>query len=119
MKQKSLGALGERLALKFLKNKGYRFIESNFRSTFGEIDLIFQDKKTLVLVEVKTRFSDFYGKPEEAITPRKINTIIKTGEYFSLINKFTGEMRVDVVAIMLNNNSLALKSLKHFQNITL
>lgn len=120
MRRKSLGNLGENLALKYLKNKGYKFIDRNFRSRFGEIDLIFQDDKTLVFVEVKTRFSHSYGKPETAVTPRKINSIIKTGQYFKLLHPDLPEsLRIDVVAINLDPKEKKLLSLKHIKNITL
>lgn len=120
MRKKSLGNLGENLALKHLKNKGYKFLERNFRSKFGEIDLICQDSQTLVFVEVKTRFSKDYGNPEEAVTQVKINSIIKTGQYFSLLHPSLPEsLRIDVVAINLEPETTKLLSLKHIKNITL
>lgn len=120
MQKKSLGNLGENLALKYLQSKGYKFIERNFRSRFGEIDLIFQDKKTLVFVEVKTRFSKTYGEPEEAITPFKLKSFVKTAYYFKLVHpNLTESLRIDVVAITLDLNRKKVLSLKHFKNITL
>jgi putative endonuclease len=121
MKRKSLGNLGENLALKYLqKNKGYRFVARNFRSKFGEIDLIFLDKKILVFVEVKTRFSESFGNPEEAVTPWKINAIIKTAQYFKLKNpKLPDSLRIDVVALDLDPQNEKLLNLKHFENVTL
>ena len=120
MKRKSLGNLGENLALKHLKNKGWQFIERNFKSYFGEIDLIFKDKETLVFVEVKTRFSKSYGPPEEAVTPRKIRSLIKTAQYFKLKNpKMPDSLRIDVVAIDLDPKREKLLQLRHIENITL
>jgi len=120
MKRKRLGNLGENLALKYLKNKGYKFIERNFRSKFGEIDLIFQDKETLVFVEVKTRFSQSYGDPEEAVTPAKIRFLIKTVQYFKLKNpKLPDSLRIDVIAIDLDRKKEKLLHLRHIKNITL
>ena len=120
MRRKSLGNLGENLALKHLqKNKGYKFIERNFRSKFGEIDLILQDKDVLVFVEVKTRFSQSFGNPEEAVTPWKIRSIIKTAQYFSLKHpKLPESIRIDVVAIDLDPKKEKLLNLRHFKNIT-
>lgn len=118
MKKVSLGKLGESLAQKYLQNKGYKFIAKNFRSYFGEIDLIFIDKKVLVFVEVKTRASISYGKSFDAINRRKINSIIKTGQYFSLLHpNLSDSIRIDVLAI--DEDDPRLFTIKHFQNITL
>lgn len=120
MNLQKLGRLGEALAQKALLNKGYRFICRNFRSKFGEIDLIFQDKDILVFVEVKTRIGNKFGRPEEAITSFKIRSIIKTSQYFQLKNPaVTGSPRIDVVAVQLEEETEKLVYLKHFENITL
>ena len=58
-----LGNQGELLAKKHLQNKGYTFLEKNYRTKFGEIDLIFQSKNTVVFVEVKTRTKLDQGLP--------------------------------------------------------
>lgn len=120
MRKKSLGNLGENLALKHLKNKGYQFIERNFRWRFGEIDLILQDQDILVFVEVKTRFHPDFGNPEEAVTPWKIKSIIKTAEYFQYKNpSLPGSIRIDVVAIDLDPENEKALRLRHIKNITL
>jgi len=121
MRRKSLGNLGENLALKYLrKNKGYRFLERNFHSKFGEIDLIFRDKKTIVFVEVKTRFSQSFGRPEEAVRFGKIASIIKTAQYFQFLHPdLVQSWRIDVVAVDLDPQSEEVIQIEHFQNITL
>ena len=120
MRRKSRGNLGENLALQFLQNKGYKFIDRNFHSSFGEIDLIFQDKETLVFVEVKTRFSLAFGLPEQAVGFKKIKAIIKTGQYFKQKNpSLPDSLRIDLIAIKLDKEGKKLLSLKHFKNITL
>ena len=68
-----LGRWGEDLALKFLKKKKYNFITKNYRTPFGEIDIICKDKETLVFVEVKTSSTDFYGLPVERVNHNKKN----------------------------------------------
>lgn len=100
MRTKDLGLLGEELAAKFLQKQGYQILQKNFRSWFGEIDIVALEGNTLVFVEVKTRWSKEYGLPEEAITTWKIRKIIKTGQYFKLLNPKTPELlRIDLVAI--------------------
>jgi putative endonuclease len=119
MQNKILGKLGENLALKYLQNKGYFFIKRNFRSRFGEIDLILKDNNFLVFVEVKTRFNDNYGYPEEAISPYKIRSIIKTINYYRLLNPDLKEsLRIDVVALTINPLTNKIERLKHYKNIT-
>lgn len=124
MQRKNLGNLGENLALRHLKNKGYKIIERNFRSKFGEIDIIAQDPSTgsgrevLVFVEVKTRWSKKFGPPKEAITPWKIKRIIKTGQYYkSLHPELPEAMRIDVVTIELSPGG-RIGEIKIIKNVT-
>lgn len=101
------GKLGEQAALKLLTKAGYRIIDRNFRSKFGEIDLVAIDGDTLVFVEVKTRWSRKFGLPEEAVNYWKIRSIIKTGEYYKLLHPNTPELlRIDVVAVEVTGNRL-------------
>ena len=59
-KKPSMGEAGERLAERFLKKKGYRLVERNWRRKAGEVDLLMQDGEVLVVVEVKSRASDWW-----------------------------------------------------------
>jgi len=101
------GGLGEKYALYLLEKAGYKIIGKNFHAHQGEIDIIAIDpstgsgpEATLVFVEVKTRWSDKYGKPEEAVGTVKLNRIRKTGEYYVLTHpNLPKKLRIDVVAI--------------------
>lgn len=107
MSTTSSGQLGEIAASEYLKNKGYKILGRNFRSKFGEIDLVAIDGDTLVFVEVKTRWNKAYGYPQEAVTPRKLRKIARTGEYFKLLNPQTPELlRIDVVAIEVEDDTV-------------
>lgn len=113
-----LGRFGEDLAAKHLKSLGFKIIERNFRSRVGEIDIIVQEKNTLVFIEVKTRFGDKYGKPEEAITPWKIKSIIRTAQFYKMIRpKLPESLRVDAIVIELSPAG-KVERLEHLQNIT-
>ncbi len=68
---RGLGEAGERLACDFLLEKGYELLETNWRCSAGELDLVMRQAGTLVFVEVKTRRGDALGTPEEAVTPAK------------------------------------------------
>ena len=125
MRRKSLGNLGENLALKHLKNKGYKILDRNFRSKLGEIDVIAIDpsstisgKDTLVFIEVKARWSKKFGLPEEGITLWKIRRIIKTGQYYKLVHpELPDSLRLDAVVIDLSSQG-KLKRIEIIKNLT-
>lgn len=103
-----LGKIAEDYAEKLLSKKGYKILDRNFHSRFGEIDIIAQDDKTLVFVEVKARWNDKYGKPEESVTPGKLWKIEQTGQYYSILNpSLPKKMRIDVVAIEIRNGMVS------------
>jgi len=110
MNRQNLSRMGEEKAKQYLQSKGYTILEKNFKTNCGEIDIIAIDnnnEKTLVFIEVKTRISEKYGKPEDAITKRKLKTIKKTGEYYSLLHDSLPKLlRIDAVLIEVNNNKI-------------
>ena len=119
MNAKKLGIWGEKQALSYLKNKGYKLIDRNYHTHFGEIDLIMQNKDNLVFVEVKTRKGDKYGLAEEAITPRKIRLIIKSTQYYQLTHpKLSESIRIDLVAINIDQVSSKV-NIRHIKNISM
>lgn len=113
-----LGKHGEDLACDFLQKKSFKILTRNFSCKLGEIDIIGIDQRTLVFVEVKTRWNDLYGKPEEAITPSKIRTIVKVSQYFKLLNPQTPDlMRLDAVVIEMNSEG-DCKRIEQIKNLT-
>jgi len=100
---RELGLQFEILAEDYLRARGCRPVIRNFRSRGGEIDLIVTEKKTLVFVEVKYRTKSNYGHPNESVTPKKQNNIIKTAQLFLQKNpKYAmHDARFDVVSIIL------------------
>lgn len=102
-----LGNLAEDFAVGFLQEKGYKIVNRNFRSRFGEIDIIAEESGILVFVEVKARWSQKFGSPVEAVTPQKLYKIKKTADYYALINSKTNQkMRIDVVALEMNKGEV-------------
>ena len=77
-----LGKEGERIAEAFLKKKGYKIVERNYRCVLGELDLIVLDRRVLVFVEVKTRTGNGFGTPFEAVELRKQQKMIQAAQYF-------------------------------------
>lgn len=95
-----LGAEG--LASGILTERGYKIIEHNFRSRFGEIDLVAVKDKTLYFVEVKARSGTRFGLPEEAVTQSKLRKITKTAEYYCLTHPgLPQKLRIIVVAMII------------------
>jgi putative endonuclease len=95
-----LGKEGERIAEQFLKKKGYKLVERNYRCAAGEIDLILLDRRVIVFVEVKTRTGHGFGTPLEAVEFRKQRKMIHAAQYFlSAKGLHQREARFDVVGI--------------------
>lgn len=93
------GKEGEELAIKYLLNKGYRIVERNFRTPFGEIDIIAKDKEHIVVVEVKTRHSTTFGEPQLAVNSRKQEKLKKLALYYLSKLKKEHPLRFDVIVI--------------------
>ena len=97
---KEIGDTGEGLAADYLVGQGYKIIKRNYRTPFGEIDIIALDKDTLVFVEVKKKTGDGFGAPAEMITPRKIGKIRRTAECYILEKELKNLLwRIDAVLI--------------------
>ncbi len=106
MDNKSTGKLGEDLAARFLEQKGYKVLARNYRTRYGELDIICHKEQSLVFVEVKARRNTSFGYPEEAITPRKIQHLKKAAwHYLEEKQQPYREIRFDVITILLDNNN--------------
>jgi len=99
------GKEAEKAAVDFLKVKGYKIRQRNYRTKFGEIDIIAQDKDVICFVEVKARHSLNLGAPEEAVTTRKQKQISKAAIYYLKTNKLLDKpARFDVLALLYKDN---------------
>jgi putative endonuclease len=109
--------LGEEIASKLLTKKGYQIIDRNFRKGYGEIDIIATFQNTLVFVEVKTRSTNLYGGAIEAISYGKLQTLIRTCEYYKMLHpKLPEALRIDAILIDLEENEA--KNIQHIENIS-
>ena len=103
MKRRETGILGEKIARDFLKKKGYRIRETNFRCHEGEIDIVAKHKDSLVFIEVRTKRSREFGSPEESITPAKMERLRSVAaRYRQTHDNLPASWRIDVVAIELD-----------------
>ena len=98
-----LGKKGEELAKTMLCDKGYTIIETNWRFDKDEIDIIAQDGDDIVIVEVKTRSTDYFGFPEDAVDSQKEGFLIRATEAYLEENNLDVDTRFDIVAIISNN----------------
>ncbi len=98
----SLGQWGEDLAVRYLRRRGMKILERNFRTPVGEIDIIARQGKNLVFVEVKTRRSRAFGTPQEAVGPTKQRQILRTAQWYLGEGRGRGlQPRFDVLAVCL------------------
>ena len=97
---KIFGSAGEDAAAAYLKKKKYKILERNYKNTYGEIDIIAKFKKDIIFVEVKTRKSDKYGKPYEAVNYYKQKRMIAAAKsYLYTNNLYDKNVRFDVVEV--------------------
>jgi len=109
----SIGIKGEQIASEFLVKKGYKIIKNNFRTRFGEIDLICQKRGALVFVEVKTLKGA--GRPEWRITPAKIKKVKNMAQvYLTQTQLDYTDLRLDAICIKLSSKK---STIRHYQNI--
>ena len=103
-----LGALGERIAEAHLESLGVEVEARNFRTRFGEVDIVGREGGETVFVEVRTKRSTAYGTPEESLTPRKQARLVKTAlAYLAEHGREASPWRIDLVAIVLQPNGPA------------
>jgi putative endonuclease len=120
--------LGEDKACEYLKELGFKILDRNYRKTYGEIDIIAIDpsagsgqarsgQEILCFIEVKTRTSNLFGSPLEAITPWKLRSLIKTAQYYKMTHHNLPEaLRIDAISVILNGQEV--KSIDLTRNIS-
>ncbi len=97
----ALGKYGEELAARHLMVKGFVILERNWRCDLGEIDLVAREASDLVVCEVKTRRSDAFGTPVEAVSARKVRRMRTLAlRWLDERNVNPRDIRFDVVGIV-------------------
>jgi len=109
-----IGKTGEATARKFLENKGYAILESNWRFHRAEVDLIAKDGNVLVFVEVKTRSSDAFGKPEAFVSTRKQRFLAEAASAYMEQSGHDWEIRFDIISVLAQPAGEAL--IEHFED---
>jgi putative endonuclease len=98
--KKDIGNKGEEIAVAYLVNKGYQILEKNFRYGRAEIDIIAKFREIVIFIEVKNRFSDNFGLPEDFVTKGKIKMMSEGAEGYLEKHNLDCECRYDIVAIL-------------------
>ena len=107
---KCIGNYGEDLACSFLKNLGYTILDRNFRTRYGEIDIICSYKDIIIFLEIKSRYTNNYGLPIESVTYSKQKQIIKLSKsYIHLKNLYNFNIRYDIISIIFSNKDNSYK----------
>ena len=115
--RKEVGNKGEKLARYFLKKQGYRIVETNFRCSQGEIDIIAKKKDYLVFIEVRTKTGAEFGSPEESVTSAKKEKLVTSAlSYIDTHNNLPASWRIDFVAVELNEKGKANR-IELFENV--
>jgi putative endonuclease len=110
MNKRAVGLQYEQLAVDYLKQQNYEILERNFYTHAGEIDLIARDGTAIVFIEVKYRSSKANGFPQEAVTQKKQQRMIRSAQYYLYHNHMENiPCRFDVIAIL-------GKEISHIQN---
>ncbi|MDE7158011.1 MAG: YraN family protein [Clostridiales bacterium] len=99
LRNKVLGRKGEKAAVKYLKKHGYKILETNYVTPFGEADIVAYKDGWYCFVEVKTRASDIYGLPAEAVTNSKRQRYRQIAKYFCSVHREELPCRFDIASI--------------------
>jgi putative endonuclease len=111
----SIGKWGEEKAAQFLLDNGYAILARNWKSPYGELDLIARKDEVISIIEVKTRTGTNYGWPEEAVTLTKQQHLINAGQVF--MEGYTGlAWQIDVIAVLVNKQPEMGFEIKHYEN---
>lgn len=97
----ALGAYGELLAARYLTSQGMVLLDHNWRCPQGELDLVLRERRTLVVCEVKTRTSNDYGTPHEAIDAVKVERLRRLAAAWLRVHAARpDDIRLDLVAVL-------------------
>jgi len=99
------GLDGEELASLYLTGKGYEVLEKNWRFQHAEIDILARKDDVLIIAEVKTRKSSFFGEPEEFVNRQKQKHLIKAANAYVEKNDLDVEVRFDIISVLVTGDS--------------
>ncbi|WP_064967137.1 YraN family protein [Tenacibaculum ovolyticum] len=107
-----LGLKGEELAIEYLEKNGYLIVEKNYRYRKAEVDIIARKDTVLVVVEVKTRSSNYFGNPQDFVNPKKIKLLVTAIDDYVVKRDLDVEIRFDIIAILRNKEIYNIHHIK-------
>ncbi|MBK21708.1 MAG: endonuclease [Flavobacteriales bacterium] len=108
-----LGEEGEKIAVNYLKSRGYIIHHTNWRMSHLEVDIIAEDNGELVFIEVKTRSSNKYGEPEEAVNDQKERDLLRLASVYLENLQLEVPARFDIISIII---SVSKSNITHFED---
>lgn len=118
LKRQQVGRTGEAVAACYLQDRGYIIVESNYRCSLGEIDLVAYDGDTVVLVEVRTKTGFSHGSPEESINAEKARRLQRMALFYLKAKGLSkAPARIDLVAVLLDRTNLTVQNIRHIKGI--
>ncbi|MCX2744512.1 YraN family protein [Mangrovivirga sp. M17] len=113
-RNRQIGNKGEDKASLFLISLGYDILDTNYRHRRSEIDIIAIKDGTIHFVEVKTRSDNRYGNPEEAVTNKKIESIMSVADHYVHENNWEGNIQFDAISVLMGKEI----RIDHFEDIS-
>ncbi len=107
-----LGRRGEDLAVTFLREKGYRILDRNWKHGDLELDIVAKEGDEIVFVEVKTRSSSDYGEPEDSVDELRKRRLTSAASIYLKHHRLDNRSRFDIIAIILNDKE---QSINHIE----
>ena len=116
--RKQLGAYGERIAARYLQEKGYRILKKNYTCPLGELDLVTEKEGCLIFVEVRTCRGTSFGLPEESVGRVKQRRIRRLAQYYlSAIGYPERAVQFDLVAVQINREKGHVEEIRHLEGV--
>ncbi|MFO7828653.1 MAG: YraN family protein [Bacteroidales bacterium] len=107
-----LGKKGEEIALGYLKSNHYKIKDVNWRFRKNEVDIITEKDNLLTVIEVKTRTSEYFEHPKEAVTKKKQKFIIQAADAYIQQNDIDLEVQFDIIAVTIINGKTKIEHIK-------
>lgn len=107
-----LGKRGEGLAANYLIENGYQVVERNWIGERHEIDIVAINSEFVIFVEVKTRGSDYWGRPEEAVSKAKMKRMVDAASYYLETSDLDLPVRFDIIAITKNGGKIKINHIE-------
>jgi len=107
-----LGKLGEDYAVKYILKKGYKLLARNWSFQKKELDIIAIEKKILVIIEVKSRSSEYFEHPADAVTLKKMKNITQATQAYVDYYDIGLEVRFDIISVIKSGSSFKLEHIE-------